>query len=157
MMLLEVFVWINVSFLSFFCLYLIPLISVSLSLFRVSGSSSSHSDSEPVSPTSPSTLSSLSSPLSSPSSPVFILQSPPLPPSKIQTFTPISPPLPPPGPTKTRSHPFCNHVTLRRFSSTCNPPPCAVGLMHGVERDLKEPAKFWGRLVNWFIWTFAVL
>ncbi|XP_028251258.1 tetratricopeptide repeat protein 7B isoform X1 [Parambassis ranga] len=86
----------------------------------VSGSSSSHSGSEPVSPISPSTISTLSSPLSSPSSPVFILQPPPLPPpKKPPSFLPASPSSISPPPTKTRTHSFCNHVTLRQLSSSC--------------------------------------
>ncbi|XP_069573955.1 LOW QUALITY PROTEIN: tetratricopeptide repeat protein 7B [Brachyistius frenatus] len=91
----------------------------------VSGSSSSHSGSEPISPSTISTLSSpFSSPLSSPSSPVFILQPPPLPPPKNPSFLPPLPPAPPsrplpPPPTKTRTHSFCNHVTLRQLSSNC--------------------------------------
>ncbi|XP_034715054.1 tetratricopeptide repeat protein 7B [Etheostoma cragini] len=97
----------------------------------VSGSSSSHSGFEPVSPispvspSSPSTISTLSSPLSSPSSPVFILQPPPLPPQKPPSSFPLPPPPlhpplpPPPAPTKTRTHSFCNHATLRQLSSNC--------------------------------------
>ncbi|XP_032357126.1 tetratricopeptide repeat protein 7B isoform X1 [Etheostoma spectabile] len=94
----------------------------------VSGSSSSHSGFEPVSPvspSSPSTISTLSSPLYSPSSPVFILQPPPLPPQKNPSSFPLPPPPlhpplpPPPAPTKTRTHSFCNHATLRQLSSNC--------------------------------------
>uniref|UniRef100_A0A673BUL2 Tetratricopeptide repeat protein 7B n=1 Tax=Sphaeramia orbicularis TaxID=375764 RepID=A0A673BUL2_9TELE len=67
--------------------------------------------------------------------------SPPLPPSKNQTFTPLPPPppLPPPGPTKTRSHPFCNHVTLRRFSSTCSVHATSIAASR-VEQALSEVA-----------------
>ncbi|XP_026189133.1 tetratricopeptide repeat protein 7B isoform X1 [Mastacembelus armatus] len=92
----------------------------------VSGSSSSHSGSEPVSPTSPSTISTLSSPLSSPSSPVFILQPPPRALPKNPSFLPphhSHPPAPAPpllpAPTKTRTHSFCNHVTLSQLHSNC--------------------------------------
>ncbi|XP_067336448.1 tetratricopeptide repeat protein 7B isoform X1 [Channa argus] len=88
----------------------------------VSGSSSSHCGSEPVSPISPSTFSTLSSPLSSPSSPVSIFQPPPLSPHKNPSFFPPHHPhlpQPPSAPTKTRTHPFCNHVTLRQLSSNC--------------------------------------
>ncbi|XP_030247246.1 tetratricopeptide repeat protein 7B isoform X2 [Sparus aurata] len=108
----------------------------------VSGSSSSHSGSELLTPTSSSTISTfssqLSSPLSFPSSPlsspssflsspsssVFILQPPPLPPPKNPSFfppppLPPPPPPPPPVPTKTRTHSFCSHVTLRQLSSNC--------------------------------------
>ncbi|KAM3871512.1 tetratricopeptide repeat protein 7B isoform 1-T1 [Diretmus argenteus] len=77
----------------------------------VSGSSSSHSDSEPVSPT----FSTSSTPFSSPTSPVFPLLPPPLPHPKPPSFVP--PPPPCPLPPKTRSHPFCDHSTLRQFSS----------------------------------------
>ncbi|XP_037603139.1 tetratricopeptide repeat protein 7B isoform X1 [Sebastes umbrosus] len=106
----------------------------------VSGSSSSHSGSEPVSPTSRSTISTFSSPLSSPSSPsspVFILQPPPLPRAKNPSFLPPGPPPPPPprppqhppppppppppprrASTKSRTHSFCNHGTLRQLSNS---------------------------------------
>ncbi|XP_060919012.1 tetratricopeptide repeat protein 7B isoform X1 [Labrus mixtus] len=113
----------------------------------VSGSSSSHSGSELVSPTSPSTLStfstfsSLSSPMSSPSSPVFILQPPPLPPPKNPSFLPPSPPPPPPppAPTKTRTHSFCNHVTLRKLSSNCSVHATSIAASR-VEQALSEVA-----------------
>lgn len=96
----------------------------------VSGSSSSHSGSELVSPASPSTISTLSSPLSSPmssplslpSSPVFTFQSPTLPPPKSPSFCRLTPAPPPPTPTKTRTHSFCQRVTLRQLSSNCNHP-----------------------------------
>ncbi|XP_074517737.1 tetratricopeptide repeat protein 7B isoform X2 [Sebastes fasciatus] len=111
----------------------------------VSGSSSSHSGSEPVSPTSQSTISTFSSPLSSPSSPsspVFILQPPPLPRAKNPSFLPPGPPPPPPpqhpppppppppprrASTKSRTHSFCNHGTLRQLSNS-NLPPRPLGL-----------------------------
>ncbi|XP_044230921.1 tetratricopeptide repeat protein 7B isoform X2 [Thunnus albacares] len=97
----------------------------------VSGSSSSHSGSEPVSPSTMSTFSSLlSSPLSSPSSPVFIFHHP-VPPPKDPSFLPPPPsptPTPPsPVPSKTRTHSFCNHVTLRQLSSNCGLQDATLG------------------------------
>ncbi|XP_028251259.1 tetratricopeptide repeat protein 7B isoform X2 [Parambassis ranga] len=106
----------------------------------VSGSSSSHSGSEPVSPISPSTISTLSSPLSSPSSPVFILQPPPLPPpKKPPSFLPASPSSISPPPTKTRTHSFCNHVTLRQLSSSCSVHATSIAASR-VEQALSEVA-----------------
>ncbi|XP_041668108.1 tetratricopeptide repeat protein 7B isoform X1 [Cheilinus undulatus] len=105
----------------------------------VSGSSSSHSGSELVSPTSLSTFSTfstISSPLSSPSSPVFILQPPPLPPPKNPPFLP---PPPPPAPTKTRTHSFCNHVTLRQLSSNSSVHATSIAASR-VEQALSEVA-----------------
>ncbi|XP_040916549.1 tetratricopeptide repeat protein 7B isoform X1 [Toxotes jaculatrix] len=118
-----------------------------------SGSSSSHSGSETFSPISPSTISTLSSPLffpsfpSSPSSPVFILQPPPLPPPKNPSSLPPLPPLPslpslpplPPAPTKTRTHSFCNHVTLRQLSSNCSVHATSIAASR-VEQALSEVA-----------------
>ncbi|XP_070698770.1 tetratricopeptide repeat protein 7B isoform X1 [Pempheris klunzingeri] len=101
----------------------------------VSGSSSSHSGSELVTPTSPSTFSTISSP----SSPVFILQPPPLPPPKNPSFVPSPPPPPPPAPIKTRTHSFCNHVTLRKLSSNCSVHATSIAASR-VEQALSEVA-----------------
>ncbi|XP_067336450.1 tetratricopeptide repeat protein 7B isoform X2 [Channa argus] len=108
----------------------------------VSGSSSSHCGSEPVSPISPSTFSTLSSPLSSPSSPVSIFQPPPLSPHKNPSFFPPHHPhlpQPPSAPTKTRTHPFCNHVTLRQLSSNCSVHATSIAASR-VEQALSEVA-----------------
>uniref|UniRef100_A0A671XT75 Tetratricopeptide repeat protein 7B n=1 Tax=Sparus aurata TaxID=8175 RepID=A0A671XT75_SPAAU len=128
----------------------------------VSGSSSSHSGSELLTPTSSSTISTfssqLSSPLSFPSSPlsspssflsspsssVFILQPPPLPPPKNPSFfppppLPPPPPPPPPVPTKTRTHSFCSHVTLRQLSSNCSVHATSIAASR-VEQALSEVA-----------------
>ncbi|XP_026189213.1 tetratricopeptide repeat protein 7B isoform X2 [Mastacembelus armatus] len=112
----------------------------------VSGSSSSHSGSEPVSPTSPSTISTLSSPLSSPSSPVFILQPPPRALPKNPSFLPphhSHPPAPAPpllpAPTKTRTHSFCNHVTLSQLHSNCSVHATSIAASR-VEQALSEVA-----------------
>ncbi|XP_058471410.1 tetratricopeptide repeat protein 7B isoform X1 [Solea solea] len=108
----------------------------------VSASSSSHSGSEAISPTSPSTFSTLSSPLSSPSSlsslssPVFIFQPPPLSPLKSPSH--LTPPPVTPAPNKTRTHSFCNHVTLRQLSN-CSVHATSIAASR-VEQALSEVA-----------------
>ncbi|XP_047467932.1 tetratricopeptide repeat protein 7B isoform X2 [Mugil cephalus] len=90
----------------------------------VSGSSSaSYCGSEPISPVSiiSSFSSSFPSPSSTVSSPVFILQPPPLP------------------PPKTRTHSFCNHVTLRQLSSNCSVHATSIAASR-VEQALSEVA-----------------
>ncbi|XP_035529628.1 tetratricopeptide repeat protein 7B [Morone saxatilis] len=115
-----------------------------ISFVLVSGSSSSHSGFELVFPNSPSTISTLSSPLSSPSSPVFILQPPPFLPPKNPSSLPPLPVLPfllipLPAPAKTRTHSFCNHVTLRQLSSNCSVHATSIAASR-VEQALSEVA-----------------
>lgn len=107
----------------------------------VSGSSSSYSGSDPISPISPSTASTLPSPLSSLSSPVFILQSPPLPPLKKQSFMCASSPTSSlaPVPIKTSTHSFCNHVALRQLSSNRSVHATSIAASR-VEQALSEVA-----------------